>query len=106
VAALTPEQIQASQALAPKFDRLAAMNQARAATFKDRPLGALAQKTFDAFANFLIVSAHMMPESGYAFRPTPDVRNFGEQIITPPPPTTRFAIRAACRRESNARARI
>jgi hypothetical protein len=80
VAALTPEQIQSSQAVAAKFDRLAAMNQARAATFKDRPLGALAQKTFDAFANFLIVSAQMMPESGYAFRPTPDVRTFGEQI--------------------------
>ena len=31
-------------------------------------------------ANFLIASAQMMPESGYAFRPTPDVRNFGEQI--------------------------
>lgn len=80
VAALTPEQTRASQALAAKFDRLAAMNEARAATFKDRPLGALAQKTFDAFANFLIASAQMMPESGYAFRPTPDVRNFGEQI--------------------------
>ena len=26
------------------------------------------------------MSAEMMPESGYAFRPTPDVRTFGEQI--------------------------
>lgn len=80
VPALTPEQIAASQAIAPKFDRAPAMNQARANTFKDRPLGALAQKTFDAFANYLIVSAQMMPESGYAFRPTLDVRTFGEQI--------------------------
>ena len=80
VPALTPEQIQASQALAPKFDRSAAMNQARATTFKDRPLGMMVQKTFDAFANYLIVSANMMPESAYGFRPTPDVRTFGEQI--------------------------
>jgi hypothetical protein len=78
--ALTPEQIQSSQALAPKFDRSSAMNEARAATFKDRPLGALVQKTFDAFANYLVVSANMMPESAYGFRPTPDVRTFGEQI--------------------------
>jgi outer membrane protein assembly factor BamB len=78
--ALTPEQIRASQALAPKFDRAAAMEQARQATFKDRPLGAIVQKSFNAFANYLIVSAQMMPEPGYAFRPTPDVRAFGEQI--------------------------
>lgn len=80
VPALTPEQIQASQALARTFDRLAAMDQARMATFRDRPLGAIAQKSFDAFANILYASAQMMPESGYGFRPTPDVRNFGEQI--------------------------
>jgi hypothetical protein len=80
VPALTPEQIQASQALAPTYDRAAAMEQARQATFKDRPLGAIVQKSFNAFSNFLIVSAQMMPEPGYAFRPTPDVRTFGEQI--------------------------
>ena len=80
VPGLTPEQIQASQALAPKFDRSAEMEQARQTTFKDRPLGAIVQKSFNAFANYLIVSAQMMPEPGYAFRPTPDVRTFGEQI--------------------------
>jgi hypothetical protein len=80
VPGLTPEQIERSQALAPKYDRAAAMEQARQATFKDRPLGAIVQKSFNAFANFLIVSAQMMPEPGYAFRPTPDVRTFGEQI--------------------------
>ena len=80
VPALTPEQIKASQALAPKYDRAAAMEQARQATFKGRPLGAVVQKSFDAFSNFLIVSAQMMPESGYGFRPTPDVRPFGEHI--------------------------
>jgi hypothetical protein len=78
--ALTPQQIEASQTLAAKHSRAAAMEQARQATFKDRPLGAIVQKSFNAFANYLIVSAHMMPESGYGFRPTPDVRTFGEQI--------------------------
>jgi hypothetical protein len=80
VPALTPEQIEASQALAPKYDRAAAMEQARQATFKDRPLGAIVQKSFNAFSNFLIVSAQMMPEPSFVFRPTPDVRTFGEQI--------------------------
>jgi hypothetical protein len=80
VPALTPEQINASQALAPKYDRAAAMNQARETTFKNRPLGAIVQKSFDAFANYLIIAAQMMPESSYGFRPTPDVRTFGEQI--------------------------
>jgi hypothetical protein len=80
VPALTPEQIQASQALAPKFDRSAAMDQARQATFKNRPVGAIVQKSFDAFANYLIIAAQMMPEASYGFRPTPDVRTFGEQI--------------------------
>ena len=80
VPALTPEQIKASQAMAPQFDRAAAMDQARQTTFKERPLGAMVQKSFDAFSNYLIVSAQMMPESGYRFRPTPDVRTFGEQI--------------------------
>lgn len=78
--ALTPDQVKASQAVAPQFDRAAAMEQARQATFKDRPLGAVVQKSFNAFSNYLIVSAQMMPEAGYGFRPTPDVRTFGEQI--------------------------
>src|SRR5262245_19102340 len=80
VPALTPAQIEASQALARKYDRSAEMDKSRQATFKDRPLGAIVQKSFDAFANYMIISAQMMPESGYLFRPTPDVRAFGEQI--------------------------
>jgi len=78
--ALTPDQIKASQALAPKFDRSAERERSRQATFKGRPLGAMVQKTFDAFTNYLYVAAQMMPESGYGFRPTADVRTFGEQI--------------------------
>jgi pimeloyl-ACP methyl ester carboxylesterase len=78
--AITAAQIHASQALAPKYDRSTAMEQARQATFKNRPVGAIVQKSFDGFANYLMIAAQMMPESGYGFRPTPDVRTFGEQI--------------------------
>ena len=53
----------------------------RLATFKDRPLGAVIQRSFDVNANYLMMAAEMMPQSGYGFRPTADVRNFGEQII-------------------------
>jgi hypothetical protein len=101
VPALTAEQIQASQALAPTYDRAAAMEQARQATFKDRPLGAIVQKSFNAFSNFLIVSAQMMPEPGYAFRPTPDVRTFGEQSTMRPGPTMASVIRPASRLASS-----
>jgi hypothetical protein len=38
------------------------------------------QKWFDVNANYLMMAAEMMPESSCAFRPTPDVRTFGEQI--------------------------
>jgi hypothetical protein len=77
---LTPEQIQASEAMAAKLDRSGAREQARLANFKGRPLGAVIQRTFDIGANYLLMAAEMMPESAYGFRPTLDVRNFGEQI--------------------------
>ena len=78
--ALTPEQIRASEALAAKYDQSAPREQKRLATFKNRPLGAVIQKSFDVNANYLMMASEMMPESGYTFRPTPDVRNFGEQM--------------------------
>lgn len=78
--ALTPAQIAASEAMAAKLDRSHAKEQARLANFKGRPLGAVIQRTFNIGANYLLMAAEMMPESGYAFRPTLDVRNFGEQI--------------------------
>jgi hypothetical protein len=78
--ALTPAQIQASEALAPKFDESAAREKARLATFANRPLAAVIQRSFDVFSNYLVMAAEMMPESGYSFRPTADVRNFGDQI--------------------------
>ena len=77
---LTAEQIAASEALAPKFDESAAREKARLETFADRPLGGIFQRSFSVFTNSLVMAAEMMPESRYAFRPTPDVRTFGQQI--------------------------
>lgn len=78
--AVTPEQIARSESLAPKVDESAAREKRRLETFANRPLGGLVQRSFNIFTNYLVMSAEMMPESGYAFRPTPDVRTFGEQI--------------------------
>lgn len=78
--ALTPEQIALSESLAAKFDESAAKEKLRLQTFADRPLGGIIQRSFNIFTNYLVMAAEMMPESGYAFRPTPDVRTFGEQI--------------------------
>src|SRR5688572_17866683 len=78
--ALTPDQIKASESLAPKFDESAARDKKRLETFADRPLGAIIQRSFNVFSNYLVMAAEMMPESGYAFRPTPDLRTFGQQI--------------------------
>jgi hypothetical protein len=78
--ALAREQIAASEALAEKFDESAAREKTRLETFENRPLGAVIQRSFNVFSNYLVMAAEMMPESGYAFKPTPDVRTFGEQI--------------------------
>jgi uncharacterized damage-inducible protein DinB len=78
--ALTPEQIALSESLAPKFDESAAKEQRRLETFANRPLGAIIQRSLNIFTNYLAMAAEMMPESGYGFRPTPDLRTFGEQI--------------------------
>lgn len=78
--ALTPEQIASSESMAPTFDEAAAREKARLDTFANRPLGAIIQRSFNVFTNYLVMAAEMMPESGYAFRPTPDLRTFGQQI--------------------------
>ena len=78
--AVTTEQIALSESLAPKFDESAAKEKRRLEVFADRPLGGVIQRSFNIFTNYLAMSAEMMPESGYTFRPTPDVRTFGEQI--------------------------
>lgn len=80
VAAITPEQVKASEALAAKYDQSAAREKVRLETFKNRPLASVIQKAFDVNANYLMMAARMMPESAYGFRPTPDLRTFGEQI--------------------------
>jgi hypothetical protein len=78
--ALTPEQIRSSEALAPRFDESAAREKARLETFVNRPLGAIIQRSFNVFTNYLVMAAQLMPEASYGFRPTPELRTFGQQI--------------------------
>ena len=78
--ALTKEQIALSESLAAKIDEGAAKERRRLETFTNRPLGAIIQRSFNIFTNYLAMAAEMMPESGYGFRPTPELRTFGEQI--------------------------
>jgi uncharacterized damage-inducible protein DinB len=78
--ALTPAQIASSKAAAKAHDEADAHEQRRLETFKNRPLGAVIQRSFDIYTNYLALAAEMMPESGYDFHPTPEMRNFGEQI--------------------------
>jgi len=78
--AITPEQSTQSESLAAKYDESAAKEKRRLEIFVDRPLGAVIQRSLNIFTNYLAMSAAMMPESGYGFRPTPDLRTFGEQI--------------------------
>ena len=78
--ALTAEQVKASEALAPKFDESAAREKTRLETFANRPLGGIIQRSFNVFTNYLVMAAEMMPEAGYAFRPTPELRTFAQQL--------------------------
>jgi hypothetical protein len=78
--ALTAVQIRTSEEMAARFDRSEAKEKARLEHFRNRPLGAVIQRTFNIGANYLLMAAQMMPESAYGFRPTMDVRTFGEQI--------------------------
>lgn len=80
VPAITPEQIKASETLAATHDQSAAREKVRLETFKNRPFASVIQKAFDVNANYLMMAARMMPESAYGFRPTPELRTFGEQI--------------------------
>ena len=77
---LTPDQVRASETLAATLNQAASKEQARLATFANRPLGAAIQRSFDIYSNYMLLAAQMMPEAGYSFRPTPDVRTFGDQI--------------------------
>jgi uncharacterized damage-inducible protein DinB len=44
------------------------------------PLSAGAKRTYDIIKGYLIRAAEKMPEEHYAFKPTPDVRSFGEVV--------------------------
>ena len=44
------------------------------------PLSASAKRTYDIIKGYLIKSAAKMPEENYAFKPTPDVRSFGQIV--------------------------
>jgi hypothetical protein len=78
--ALTDEQIKASESLASKVDESAERERARLKMFENRPLGGIIQRSFNVFTNYLVMAAEMMPTASYGFRPTPEVRTFGEQI--------------------------
>jgi len=78
--ALTPDQIALSKSLAARHNQADAKEQRRLETFKDRPLAAIIQRSFDIYTNYLGLAAEMMPESAYEFRPTPELRDFGDQI--------------------------
>jgi uncharacterized damage-inducible protein DinB len=44
------------------------------------PLSAGAKRTYDIIKGYIIKSAAKMPEENYAFKPTPDVRSFGQIV--------------------------
>jgi len=44
------------------------------------PLSAGAKRTYDIVKGFITKSAAKMPEENYSFKPTPDVRSFGQVI--------------------------
>jgi uncharacterized damage-inducible protein DinB len=44
------------------------------------PLSASAKKSYDIIKGYLLKAADKMPEEHYAFKPTPDVRSFGQLV--------------------------
>ncbi len=44
------------------------------------PLSTSAKRTYDIIKNYITKSAAKMPEENYAFKPTPDVRSFGQIV--------------------------
>jgi uncharacterized damage-inducible protein DinB len=42
------------------------------------PTSKLLKSSFDGITRYLVASAEKMPEENYAFKPTPEVRSFGE----------------------------
>ena len=44
------------------------------------PVSADLKRDYQGIRDFFIRAAEKMPEAGYAFRPTPEVRSFGQQV--------------------------
>jgi uncharacterized damage-inducible protein DinB len=44
------------------------------------PLSASAKRTYDIIKGYITRAAEKMPEENYAFKPTPDVRSFGQLV--------------------------
>ena len=53
---------------------------AAVAAAQDNPISAFNRRAHGQVASWLIRSAEKMPEENYAFKPTPDVRSFGQLI--------------------------
>jgi uncharacterized damage-inducible protein DinB len=47
---------------------------------QDNPLSSEAKSDYGIVKNFVIRAAEKVPEAGYAFKPTPEVRSFGQLI--------------------------
>jgi uncharacterized damage-inducible protein DinB len=44
------------------------------------PLSAEVKRDYQAIRDFFVRAAEEMPDSAYGFKPSPDVRNFGQQV--------------------------
>jgi len=51
-----------------------------AAMAQENPLSADARRDYKTIQDYVIRSAEKMPEDGYAFKPTPEIRSFGQLI--------------------------
>ena len=51
-----------------------------AAAAPDNPLSAWNKKAYTRLKDILLRSAEKMPEENYGFKPSPDVRSFGQQV--------------------------
>jgi uncharacterized damage-inducible protein DinB len=47
---------------------------------QDSPLSAEVRRDYQGIRNYFIAAAEEMPDSDYGFKPSPDVRTFGQQV--------------------------
>jgi len=69
--------------LALKYDKQPEWEAARLEKYRGRlnSQGAMVTRMFNVVASWSRVAANLMPENEYTFRPTPDVRSFGEILL-------------------------